>query len=414
MTPNLILPFLLAAATCAAADNWLQFRGPSGDGHALAKNVPLTWGPDKNIAWKQPLPGNGWSSPILLNDRLYLSTAVPQNDQNPPALSLHVLCLDAKSGRTLWDKELFRHGSDRTKRQHKKNSYASPTPFIEDGRIYAHFSHMGTACLDLNGEVLWKNDSLDYNPVHGTGGSPIVVGNILFFSCDAGKDAFVVALDKQTGKVRWRKNRNIEVGRPFSFSTPTAIEVNGRTQIVSPASGAVIAYDPKDGSEIWKVKYGEGYSVVPKPIYAHGLVYVCSGFNKAVLYAIDPNGKGDTTDTHVKWTHDKNVPKSASILIVGDEVFMTADKNFATCLDAKTGKVHYEERVEGAYSASPTFAEGRIYITNENGKTTVLAPGKKFKVLAENDLAEKTLASFAVADGTIFLRTEQALYRVGR
>ena len=414
MTNKLILPLLLAAATCAQAGDWLEFRGPSGDGHSLAKNVPLKWGPDQNIAWRQELPGNGWSSPVLHNDRLYLSAAVPQDDNTPPSLSLHVLCLDAKSGKVVWNKELFRHGPDRTKKQHKKNSYASPTPVIKDGRIYAHFSHMGTACLDLTGKVLWKNDSLDYSPVHGTGGSPIIVGDILFFSCDAGKNAFVAALNKNTGKLAWKKQRNIEVDRPFSFSTPTAIKVNGQTQIISPASGAVIAYNPKNGEEIWKVRYGQGYSVVPKPIYAHGLVYVCSGFNKAVLHAIDPNGQGDITDTHVKWTYDKDVPKSASILIVGDTVFMTADRNYATCLDAKTGKVHYRERVEGGYSASPTFAEGRIYITNENGKTTVLAPGRKFKVLGENDLAEKTLASFAVTDGTIFLRTESALYRVGK
>lgn len=414
MTRKLILPLILATATFAPAGDWLEFRGPSGDGHSQAKDVPLNWSASENIAWKKELPGIGWSSPVLHNDRLYLSTAVSQDEKTPPSLSLHVLCVEAKSGKVVWNKELFRHGPKRSKKQHKKNSYASPTPVIENGKIYAHFSHMGTACLDLNGNVIWKNDSLDYSPVHGTGGSPIVVGNILFFSCDAGKSPFVAALNKTTGKLAWKKNRNIEVDRPFSFSTATAITVNGQTQIISPGSGAVIAYDPKNGKEIWKVRYGQGYSVVPKPIYAHGLVYVCSGFNKAVLYAIDPKGKGDITDTHVKWTFDKNVPRSASILIAGNEVFMVADRNFATCLDARTGKQHYSERVEGAYSASPTFAEGRIYITNENGKTTVLAPGKKFKVLAQNDVDEKTLASFAVTDGTIFLRTKSSLYRVGK
>ena len=414
MTRKLILPLILATATFAPAGDWLEFRGPSGDGHSQAKDVPLNWSASENIAWKKELPGIGWSSPVLHNDRLYLSTAVSQDEKTPPSLSLHVLCVEAKSGKVVWNKELFRHGPKRIKKQHKKNSYASPTPVIENGKIYAHFSHMGTACLDLNGNVIWKNDSLDYSPVHGTGGSPIVVGNILFFSCDAGKSPFVAALNKTTGKLAWKKNRNIEVDRPFSFSTATAITVNGQTQIISPGSGAVIAYDPKNGKEIWKVRYGQGYSVVPKPIYAHGLVYVCSGFNKAVLYAIDPKGKGDITDTHVKWTFDKNVPRSASILIAGNEVFMVADRNFATCLDARTGKQHYSERVEGAYSASPTFAEGRIYITNENGKTTVLAPGKKFKVLAQNDVDEKTLASFAVTDGTIFLRTKSSLYRVGK
>lgn len=411
-----ILPACLAisALTVSAhAGNWLEFRGPSADGHAQAKNVPLKWSPTENIAWKQKLPGNGWSSPVLQNDRLYLTTAVAQGSATPPAVSLRVLCVDAKTGKPIWDKEVFKHDGDRVQKQHKKNSYASPTPVIEDGRIYAHFSHMGTACLDLSGKVIWKNDSLNYKPVHGTGGSPVVVGDILFFSCDAGSDPFVVALDKKTGKLRWRKDRNIKVSRTFSFSTPAVIHVNGQPQIISPGSGAVIAYDPKDGSEIWKVYYGEGYSVVPRPVYAHGLVYVCSGFNQAVLHAIDPTGKGDVTETHVKWKHNKGVPKSASILAVGDEIFMVADKSFATCLNAKTGEEHYQERVDGGYSASPTFANGRIYITNEEGKTTVLAPGKQFKVLAENDLAEATLASFAVTDGTIFFRSEDALYRIG-
>ena len=416
MKPKFNLLTLLTTLTAAAtlqADTWNQFRGPSGDGHAQAKNIPLKWSQTENIAWKQKLPGNGWSSPVLHNDRLYLTTAVTRGDSTPPALSLHVLCVDAKTGKIVWNKEVFRPNSSRVQKQHKKNSYASPTPFIEDNRIYAHFSHMGTACLDLSGKIVWKNDSFNYKPVHGTGGSPVVVGNILFFSCDAVSNPFVVALDKKTGKLRWRKNRNIEVSRTFSFSTATAIRVNGQTQIVSPGSGAVIAYDPADGSEIWKVRYGQGYSVVPRPVYAHGLVYVCSGFNQAVLHAIDPTGKGDVTETHVKWKHNKNVPKSASILVVGDEIFMTADKTFVSCIDAKTGKIHYQERVQGGFSASPTFAAGRIYITDEEGKTTVLAPGKEFKILAESDLNEKTLASFAVTDGAIFFRSQEALYRIG-
>lgn len=411
-----ILPAFLAISaivTPAHASDWQQFRGPSADGHAQARNVPLKWSPTENIAWKQELPGNGWSSPVLHDDRLYLTTAVTQGDSTPPAVSLRVLCVDAKTGKPIWDKEAFRHNGDRVQKQHAKNSYASPTPFIEDGRVYAHFSHMGTACLDLAGKVVWKNDSLNYKPVHGTGGSAIIVGDILFFSCDAGENPFVVALDKKTGKLKWRKDRSVKVSRTFSFSTPAVIQVNGQTQIISPGSGAVIAYDPKDGREIWKVYYGEGYSVVPRPVYAHGLVYVCSGFNQAVLHAIDPTGQGDVTETHVKWKHNKGVPKSASILAVGDEIFMVADKSIASCLDAKTGEEHYQERVDGGYSASPTFANGRIYITNEEGKTTVLAPGKKFKVLAENDLAEKTLASFAVTDGTIFFRSQEALYRIG-
>lgn len=406
-----LLGCLFAGAT-ALAGEWPGFRGPEGDGHARASNLPLEWGPDKNVAWKQKLPGKGWSSPVLRDGRLYLTTAVARDNENPPAVSLQVVSVDAAKGSILWKREIFRHDSDRTKRQHKKNSYASPTPILEGDRLYVHFGHLGTACLTTGGRLIWKNESIDYHPVHGTGGSPIVVGGILFFACDGGSNPFVVALDKKTGKLRWRKDRNIEVQKTFSFSTATAIEVDGGTQIVSPASGAVIAYDPGDGSEIWKVRYGEGYSVVPKPVYAHGLVYVCSGFNRAVLYAIDPTGKGDVTDSHVRWTQQRAVPLTPSVLVVGDHLFMVDDKGFASCLNAKTGEQYYQERLGGGCSASPVYADGRIYVQNEEGKAIVLKPGREFEVLATSELGEKTLASYAVANGAIFLRTEDHLYRL--
>ncbi len=397
----------LLMMTTVRADDWPQFRGPTAQGHATATGLPTEFGPSQNVVWKRAIPGSGWSSPVLHQGKLYLTTAVPAGSGGN--MSLRAFCLDAKTGKPVWDTELFTQDGRTSPRPHRKNSHASPTPLIHDDKLYVHFGHQGTACLTLDGKVVWRQQ-IKYPPVHGNGGSPVVVDDVLFFSCDAARNPFVIALDVKTGKERWRTPRDTEVRRKFSFSTPLVIEVEGRKQIVSPGSGAVVAYDPKSGKPIWKARYGEGYSVVPRPVYAHGLVFVSSGFDRPVLLAIKPTGKGDVTDTHVAWQMTKGAPHTPSMLVVGDELYCFADRGMATCVDAKTGEEHWQERIGGAYSASPVFADGRIYITNEQGKTVVLKPGKSFEVLAENDLKQKTLATLAVGDGAIFLRTESHLY----
>ena len=397
-------------APLVRGEDWPQFRGPTGQGLVAKGELPTTWGKDKNIAWKQAIPGKGWSSPVVAGGRVYLTTAVPVKGSE--ALSLESLCLDAANGAILWEKEVFRQDGRKSPRIHSKNSHASPTPLVREGRLFVHFGHQGTACLDLKGEVLWKNTSLHYAPVHGNGGSPILVEDLLVFSCDGGDSRFVVALNVADGKVRWKTNRTTPVGKTFSFGTPLLIEVNGRKQIISPGSNVVTAYDPANGKEIWRVRYS-GYSVIPRPVYGHGLLFICTGYDRPGLLAIRADGKGDVTDTHVVWKTNKAAPHAPSPLLIGDELYTVSDGGQVCCRDARTGEIHWQERLGGNYSASPLFAGGKLYFQSEQGTGVVVRAGKEFKVVANNVLGERSLASPAAAGGALFVRTEKHLYRIG-
>jgi outer membrane protein assembly factor BamB len=242
-----------------------------------------------------------------------------------------------------------------------------------------------------------------------------LVDNLLVFNCDGQQDPFIVALDKASGEVRWKVGRRSEALKKFSFSTPLVIQVDGNKQIISPGSGYVGAYDPGDGREIWRVNYDEGYSVVPRPVFADGLLFVASGFEQPILFAIDPHGaSGDVTDSHVKWQHKKGAPLTPSMLVSRDELYLISDNGVASCLDPKTGKVHWTKRLGGNFSASPVYAADRIYVQSEDGLTHVLAAEKSFHQLATNDLGERTLASPAVAENSLFIRSENHLWRIGR
>lgn len=407
---SLALLALIFTHARAAETEWPQFRGPTGQGLSAAKNVPVEWSATSGVAWCAEIPGRGWSSPVLSRGRLYLTTAAGDADK-----TLRALCLDAADGRVIWDTEVFRPDPASVATMHAKNSAASGTPVVAADRLCVHFGHMGTAALDLAGKVIWQQTGLPYKPVHGTGGSPILAGDALIFSGDGGADPFVAALDAATGAVRWKTARNTPAKKPFSFSTPLAIEVGGATQIVSPGSGFVGGYDVKDGREIWRATYGEGYSVVPRPVFAHGLLFVSSSFDAPVLYAIKPDGAaGDVTATNVAWSNRKAAPHSASALVLGDEVYFVSDAGIASCADARTGEVHWSERLGGGFSASPVAAEGRVYFQNEAGVGFVVKAGKTFELLAKNDLGERSLASYAVADGALFIRTETRLWKVAR
>ncbi|MDB6172884.1 MAG: Pyrrolo-quinoline quinone [Chthoniobacteraceae bacterium] len=410
-----IYPILSAAIAVASAQavesEWPQFRGPTGQGISKAVNVPVQWDAANNVAWKVEIPGRGWSSPVLSKGKLYLTSAVP--DQGGTDVTLHALCIDAAAGRLLWDTELFRPDPASTAAMHRKNSPASATPIVTDERLYVHFGHMGTAALDLSGQVLWRQNELKYSPIHGNGGSPLLLKDELIVSCDGQQDPFVAALDTNTGALRWKTPRNSPAKKHFSFSTPLAVDIDGATQVISPGSGFVGAYDPKDGREVWRVAYGEGYSVVPRPVYAHGLLFVSSSFDAPVLYAINPKGAiGDATATNVAWTTRKAVPCTASMLVAGDELYFVSDGGVATCADAKTGKVHWTERLGGDFSGSPVEAEGRIYFQNEAGIGFVLKAGKSFELLSKNELGERTLASYAMADGAIYIRSDAHLWKI--
>ncbi|MBI1789123.1 MAG: PQQ-binding-like beta-propeller repeat protein [Acidobacteria bacterium] len=405
--------FLLALGLSAAAlaEDWPQFRGPTGQGHSTERGLPLEWSERKNIVWKTPVPGRGWSSPAILGDRIWITTAT--EPEGIAALgnvilrgrSLRAIALDRETGRIVVNVEVLRLTDAGA--MHAKNSHASPTPVLEGDRVYVHFGAHGTAALSSSGQIVWKT-RLPYDHLHGTGGSPVLYGDLLILSCDGVDVQYVVALDKRTGQIRWKTPRK----GYMAFSTPLVIRAAGRDQVVSPGAYRTVAYDPETGREIWSVSYGDGFSNVPRPVYGQGLVFLCSGFNQADLLAVRPDGAGDVTASHVAWRSRRSIPLTPSPLVAGEELYIVSDNGIATCFDARTGKVNWRERLEGSHSASPLFAEGRIYFLNEDGESVVIEAGKVFRKLSMNKLDGATLASMAVSGGSLFVRGEKYVYRI--
>ena len=408
LSPGLLL-FLAAAAVHAAPAEWPEFRGPTGQGSSAARGLPVEWSETRHVAWVTSIPGAGWSSPVVGEGRVFLTAGRPRSEGGA---SLRVLALETATGRVLWDREVFAGAGIEAQPLHRKNSPASPTPLLADGRVYVHFGHHGSACLDREGRILWRNDEVRYDPVHGNGGSPVLAGDLLIHHADGAKDPFVIALDRNTGAVRWRTARTVRPKQTFSFATPLLVGEGAAAQLISPASGAVAALDPRDGRELWHVRYGGGFSVVPRPVAGHGLVFVATGYARADLLAIRLGGSGDVTDTHVAWRTTKGAPLTPSLVLDGDELYGVSDMGVATCWDARTGNVHWQEKLEGGYSASPLLADGRLYFQNENGLGTVVAAGREFRRLATNPLGERTLASYAVTGRALLIRTESRLYRI--
>ena len=397
---------MLAWATPAAAqakEDWPAFRGPQGQGHSSESGLPLEWSETRNITWKTPISGLGWSSPVVANGRVWITTAVDER-----GISLRALAFDVDTGRQVVDVEVFKIPSDR-RDINPKNSWASPTPIIDGDRVYVHFGADGTAALSWSGAIIWKN-RFDYQSQHGAGGSPIVHGDLLIFSCDGSDAAFVIALDKHTGKTKWKTHRGFPSDQ--AYTTPLVIRVGDQDQLISVGAFRARAYEPLTGKEIWRVRYDEGFSNVPRPVFAHGLVFIATGFQQPELLAVRPDGKGDVTKTHIAWSLKRGAPLTPSPLVVGDELYLVNDGGIATCIDARSGTIAWQQRLGGTYSASPVFADGRIYFLAEQGVTTVIAPGKQFRRLAANPLDGGLLASMAISSGSLFLRTDSHLYRI--
>ena len=392
--------FLPLTAVPAFAD-WPQFRGPGGQGLAGSGEVPLRWAEDESVVWKTAIPGRGWSSPVVLGGSVWLTSATESGR------SLRAIAIDAAAGSLRHDVEVFRLES--SPGMHEKNSHASPTAVLEDGRVYVHFGAQGTAALDSAGEVLWRNQEHSYRHGHGTGGSPVEWKDLLIFTCDGTDRQFVAALDKRSGETAWTASR----GRSrMSFSTPLIIpRGSGGAQLVTTGGDMAVSYDPATGEELWRITY-EGFSVVPRPVYAHGLVYLTSGFYGPTLFAVRPDGSGDVTRTHIDWSVNRGVPLTSSPVVIGDELYMVSDNGIAACLDAKIGREWWRRRLGGGFSASPLAAAGRIYFTSESGETTVLRPGRQYEELARNRVEGRTLASLAVDGDAILLRTATHLYRI--
>lgn len=416
-----LLPF--AVFFLAAEADWPQFRGPTADGiAAAAADPPVEWSETKNIRWKVEIPGCARSSPVVLGDRIYLTTAEPKgverkkigwdDMQTAESVVQGAVCLDRATGKQLWQTTLFE--KEKPEPVHWLNSWATPTPVAEPGRLYCDFGAFGTACLDAeSGKILWTR-TLPVDHQVGPGSSPAVYENLLILVRD-GRDAqYLAALDKRTGEEVWRTDRPPIAGdrtdMKKSFSTPLIFTADGQTQMVVPCAHWVISYDPKSGKELWRARHGEGFSLAARPLFGNGLVYICTGCISKQWLAVRVDGHGDVTETHIAWRVKGTVPSMATPILVGKELFAATDDGIACCLDALSGEILWRQRLGGSFLASPVLAAGRLYFVNREGKATVIEAQRQFVRLAENTLPGPVVASPAVVGRAIYLRSDTCLY----
>ena len=387
-------------------NDWPKFRGPQADAHAAGPPTPMQWSDSQNVKWKFSVPGLGWSSPSVVGKKLWLTTAVPVAD----GLSLRCLCLDADSGKTIWDTEVRKVAE--TPKIHTKNSHASPTPIVDDGSVYVHFGALGMARLDAeNGSILWLNSELVYPPLHGSGGSPVLHDGRLAIVCDGSTDPFVAAVEAKSGKVLWKKYRSVKARISHSFVTVSVAEVDGRALVMAPGPDHFAAYDLNSGEEVFRV-LAPGWSVVPQPVVAHGLVIYNHDYDNPELMAVRLGGSGDVTETHVAWRQKRGAPSTPTPLLIGEDLFYVSDDGIASCVNAVTGERYWMERLGGNFSASPVYANGHILLLDENGHATWIKPARTFETVAKCEVPGRTLATPAFANGSMYLRTDEFLYRI--
>ena len=408
---------------------WNQFRGPNGDGKSAATDLPLEFSETQNIRWKIPIHDKGWSSPVVWDDQIWLTTGREDGTE------LFAVCVDKDTGELIHDIKVFDVAQPQSEYP-DLNSHATPTPIVEKDRVYVHFGTYGTACLDTNsGEQIWERRDLNTDHRVRPASSPIIAGDSLFLTFDGIDTQFVAALNKRTGDTLWKRNREVDFDMATmlkaegfsdtdieatqkekpndnkkSYATPTIIEYQGRQQLISPAAGATISYDPKTGDEFWRVRHrGMGFNVACRPIFEHNLVYFTTGVARQLL-AIRPSGTGDVTDTHIAWSVRRRTPEIPSPLIVDDLMFMVTEGGVVSCLAAKSGNEVWKGRLDGDYWASPLYADGKIYFFSREGNISVIAAGREFEMLAENEFDEGFIASPAIAGNTIIVRSLTHLY----
>jgi outer membrane protein assembly factor BamB len=403
--------FILLPAFTQQGDNWPQFRGPDGNGHSQARGLPLKWSETENVVWKTAIHDRGWSSPVIYGSQIWLTTATPDGRQ------LFALAIDRDTGRVLKDLKLF--DVEKPQYAHPFNTYASPTPAIESGRVYITFGSAGTACLDTKTfRVIWERRDIECNHFRGAGSSPIIFRDLLLMHFDGSDHQFVIALDKRTGKTVWRTNRSIDFqdigpnGKPQAdgdyrkgFATPHVATIDGKPVLISLGSKAAYGYDPVTGRELWRVEERGQHSASTRPVVGHGLIFYPTGLSAGQLFALRP-------DSSVAWKLQRGVPNKPSILLIDDLIYMIHDAGVASAVDAKTGGVVWQKRIGGEYSASPVFADGRIWFFSEEGKTTVMKPGRTGEVVAESQLGDGFLASPAISGRAFYLRSRTNLYRI--
>ena len=423
----IILSYPLYAQDSNEEKYWNQFRGPNGDGKAIATNLPIEFSETENVRWKIPIHDQGYSSPVVWKNQIWVTTAREDGKE------LFAICVDLMSGDIVHDIKVFDVAEPQIEHP-GLNSHASPTPIVEDGRIYVHYGTYGTACLDTQtGDILWERRNLNCDHRVRPASSPIIDENRLILTFDGVDVQFIAALDKNNGDTLWLKHRKVDSNfedvlkakgikdtektkkeKPNdnrkSYATPTIITYQGKKQLISPAAEVTISYEPATGDELWRVRHeGWGWNVTCRPIFAHDRVYITTGIEK-VLLAVDPSGTGDVTETHIVWKVRKGAPEIPSPLIIDDMIFMVNEGGIAICVEAENGNLVWRNRIGGKYWASPLYAGGNIYFFSTDGRVSIISADREFKLLAQNEFSDGFIASGAVAGNTLILRSETHLY----
>jgi outer membrane protein assembly factor BamB len=411
----------LAGGLRAASADWPEFRGPTGDGQVAATGLPLRWSETNNVRWKTEIPLRGWSTPVVMAGQVWMTTATLDGHD------FYAICVDPDTGKIIYDEKVFHcENPEPLGNGASMNCYATPSPAIEPGRVYVHFGHFGTACLDTaTGKVIWKRDDLPCRHYRGPSSSLILYGNLLILTMDGVDVQYHAALDKLTGQTVWKTDRSVawnedpnstdrmvkDGDRRKAHSTPLIVNAAGKPQMLSVGAKAAYSYDPLTGKELWKVQYND-WSGAPRPVFGNGLAFIVTGLVNTELWAVKPDGSGDVTSNNVVWKLKTHVGKYASPIVVDGLIYTAADESFITCLEAATGQTVWTERIGGNFDASPIYADGRLYFFNQQGVATVLKPGRTCDILATNTLADGFMASPAVSGKSLYLRAKTHLYRV--
>ena len=406
---------LITVASCVvieANEQWSQFRGHYGNGIIKSTSAPINWSENTNIDWKTPIHDRGWSSPVIWNDQIWMTTATKDGNK------MYAICVNKLSGKIEHDIHVFDVKSPQAITN--ENTYASPTPVVEEGRVYVHFGTYGTACISTkDGQILWKRRDLNCDHEIGAGpaSSPFIYNNFLIFNVDGRDVQYVIALNKETGKTAWKTNRSVDfsdvqVNQRKAYGTPFIIPRGNSNQMVSIGAKGVYSYDPENGKELWKAEH-RGWSIAPRPVYGEGLVFTMIDRDRPEMWAINPNGSGDITETHIEWKETKRMPPRASPIIIKGLLFVVDRNGYISCIEAKTGKSIWQKRMKGRFSASPILANNLIYFFNEDTVCSIIKPTRELEIVAENKLSDdKLMATPAFDENSIYIRTEKKLTRI--
>jgi len=406
---------LITVASCVvieANEQWSQFRGHYGNGIIKSTSAPINWSENTNIDWSTPIHDRGWSSPVIWNDQIWMTTATKDGNK------MYAICVNKLSGKIEHDLHVFDVKSPQAITN--ENTYASPTPVVEEGRVYVHFGTYGTACISTkDGQILWKRRDLNCDHEIGAGpaSSPFIYNDFLIFNVDGRDVQYVIALNKETGKTAWKTNRSVDfsdvqVNQRKAYGTPFIIPRGNSNQMVSIGAKGVYSYDPENGKELWKAEH-RGWSIAPRPVYGEGLVFTMIDRDRPEMWAINPNGSGDITETHIEWKETKRMPPRASPIIIKGLLFVVDRNGYISCIEAKTGKSIWQKRVKGRFSASPILANNLIYFFNEDTVCTIIKPTRELEIVAENKLSDdKLMATPAFDENSIYIRTEKKLTRI--